>query len=55
MSIVDLFRLHFGTNTPATNDFSLIEYGSGRAPLTFPLTALPDPVLLPVAPPAPLL
>lgn len=29
MSIVDLFRLHFGTNTPATNDFSLIEYGSG--------------------------
>ena len=29
MRIVDLFRLHFGTNTPATNDFSLIEYGSG--------------------------
>ncbi|MBQ3252638.1 MAG: PD-(D/E)XK motif protein [Oscillospiraceae bacterium] len=28
MNIVDLFRLHFGTNTPATNDFSLIEYGS---------------------------
>ena len=29
MNIVELFRLHFGTNAPATNDFSLIEYGSG--------------------------
>lgn len=29
MNIVDLFWLHFGTNPPATNDFSLIEYGSG--------------------------
>lgn len=29
MNIVDLFQLRFGTNTHATNDFSLIEYGSG--------------------------
>lgn len=29
MDIVDLFRQHFGVNTPSTNDFSLIEYGTG--------------------------
>lgn len=29
MNIVELFQLHFGTNAPTSNDFSLIEYGSG--------------------------
>lgn len=29
MNVLELFQLHFGTNAPTSNDFSLVEYDAG--------------------------